>query len=349
MTPAARLLSRAADWGRAPSAHNTQPWDVRADGPDALVLGWHADRVLEVGDPTRRDLLLSLGCVAEALAIVAAEEGYAVRPAWQVHRGRRVAGRLELGPVDGAPGSVGAAEVAPFSVAELVARRTARAGYAEPFVTAEQVVEVGAAAGLGDAGRGETALGDAGIAARAGLAVLPPDVVETQLAVADRWTFDGPATGELRDWLRLDPQDPAYRRDGLSDAALGLAGWERAGLRLALQPPVLGLLRRTRLTALLGRTATARPLGTVVALTAHPDIRDDAVADLGRSLLRVWLAAARAGLALHPLSQLLDCPASSTRVQQEVTGAAGPEHTAYGVFRLGRPRTAPARSHRLTD
>lgn len=74
-TPAQQLLARAADWGRAPSAHNTQPWEVTATGPDTLHLGWHADRVLEVGDPTRRDLFLSLGCVTEAIAIVAADLG----------------------------------------------------------------------------------------------------------------------------------------------------------------------------------------------------------------------------------------------------------------------------------
>lgn len=360
VTPAALLLGRAADWGRAPSAHNTQPWDVRTDGPDTLVLGWHADRVLTIGDATRRDLLLSLGCVAEAISIVAADEGYAVHPRWQVDHGRGLAGRLELR----ADADSGGRAPAAFTVAELLARRTARAAYESPFVTPEQVADLAREAGLAmgrpdglvprtqrpEVPRTERAevprLGRADDPAPlTDLLVLPPDLVESQVREADRWTFDGPATGELREWLRLDQRDPAYARDGLSDTALGLASWERIGLNLALRPAVLSLLRRTRLTALLGRTATDQPVGTVVALTAAPDLTDEQVLACGRHLLRVWLAAGRVGLSAHPLSQLLDCPGTAT----EVKGAVGPDRTAYSVFRLGRPRHRPVRSARVTD
>lgn len=337
-TPAQQVLSRAAEWGRAPSAHNTQPWRVSAQNSTTLLLGWQADRVLTVGDPTRRDLFLSLGCLAESLRIVAADQGYAVHPTWAVDRGARVVGRMELreAPEDDLEASADApgvrADDAGFTVAELLARRTARSGYAEPPVSAAQVADLVTAAGVSSG-------------ADLGLSVLPPDLVETQLNRADRWTFDGPTTDELRAWLRLDRHDPAYTQDGLSDAALGLAGWERVGLSVALRPRVLPLLRRTGLTAVLGRTATARPLGTVVALTAAPDLPDEDLVTLGGALLRVWLAAGRQGLHTHPLSQLLDCPDTAPHVQ----AAVGPNATAYAVFRLGHPTTPPARSHRLTD
>ena len=60
-TPAQQLLAREADWGRAPSAHNTQPWEVTATGPDTLHLGWHADRVLEARDHVERRGLPAAG------------------------------------------------------------------------------------------------------------------------------------------------------------------------------------------------------------------------------------------------------------------------------------------------
>lgn len=318
MTPAERVLARAADWGRAPSAHNTQPWDVRAAGPDTLELGWHADRVLQVGDPSRRDLFLSLGCVAEALAVVAAEEGYAVRPAWRVDQAARVAGSLGLSPGSGHR----------FSVAELRSRRTARAPYADPPIPAEQVADLAGRAGVG--GR---------------LRVLPRALVVRALPVADRWTFDGPTTGELVEWLRLGAAAANRSRDGLSADALQLSTWERTGLAVALAPIVLPVLRRTGATALLARSATARPLGTVVALTGPTGLAGEEVLDLGRRLLWVWLEAARSGLSAHPLSQLLDCPDT----EPEVSASLGPGLSAYAVFRLGRPTTPPPRSHRLTD
>lgn len=356
--PAQQLLARAGDWGRAPSAHNTQPWQVHATGPETLWLGWHADRVLEVGDPTRRDLMLSLGCVAEALAIVGTDLGYTVQVTPAVDRATRLAALVHLRPlgptvaVAGAgpgPGATTGPSEPPagLGLTELRARRTARGPYAEPGVSPEVVAQVGAEAARPD--RGAPAL-----------VVLPPGAVQAALREADRWTFDGPATGELRDWLRLDRGDPRYHQDGLSDVALGLSRWEAAGLSLALRPGPLTLLRRTRLSAVLARTATARPLGTVVALTAGAGCSDDDLVELGRDLLRVWLAAGRHGLSAHPLSQLLDAPASASRVaamlaqdgagatRRSGSGSTVPG-TAYAVFRLGVPRRPADASHRLTD
>lgn len=320
--PAARLLSREADWGRAPSAHNTQPWLVRAVGTEALALGWHADRVLEVGDPTRRDLLLSLGCVAEALAICAADLGYAASVRWEVDRRLRHAARLTL--VTQPPRAAGG-----LDVSLLGARRTGRGRYLESPVSVEQVREVAAAAGLPE-----------GVA----LPVLPGPLVEEALRAADRWTFEGPASAELREWLRLRPGHPRYHLDGLTDRALGLGRWEAAVLAAALRPGPLAVLRVTGLTRALAASSTARPLGRVLALTAPQGLDDDRVGDLGRSLLRTWLVAARLGLVSHPLSQLLDCPVSAERL----AGHLGPGRAAYAVFRLGRPIGLPPRSARIT-
>lgn len=371
--PAQHLLDRREDWGRAPSAHNSQPWLVRSQAPDTLALGWHADRVLEVGDPTRRDLMLSLGCVAEAIAITAAELGYAASVQWEVDRAARHAGLITLEqaamsetqtgqarrvatppsetlPVEALPGKTspgktsagrtGAAD-ARFTVAELRARRTARGPYARSDVDAVVVRGLAWDAGLPGGGN-SSGLGDPtdGV----DLTILPSALVEEALWLADRWTFEGPATTELRDWLRLDPRHPRYHLDGLSDKALELARWEAIGLGLALRSGPLAVLRTTRLTTALAASAQARPLGSVVALTAPVGLDDDATGDLGRHLLRVWLAAGRQGLSAHPLSQLLDCPQSAALV----AGHLGSGRAAYAVFRVGRPKAIPVRSARLT-
>ena len=55
---------------RAPSAHNTQPWLLEYR-PDRVELRFDPARALPAGDPTRRDLLLSLGALAEAVLIAA--------------------------------------------------------------------------------------------------------------------------------------------------------------------------------------------------------------------------------------------------------------------------------------
>lgn len=320
-TPAQRLLARSLDWGRAPSAHNTQPWDVRADGDRTLTLGWRAERTLPVGDPTGRDLLLSLGCVAETLAVTAADLGYAVHVQWSVDRRRAAAAHLELEPRT-------ADAKTPFTVAEVHARRTARGPYGAPPLTAAQVRQ------LAD---------DVGLPVGVDLVAVPPSVVDRTLLIADRWSFDGPATGELRDWLRLDRRATAYRQDGLTDLALGLSRGEALGLRWALRPRVLTVLRSTRATRLLAATATDRPLGAVVALTTAATAKDEETAALGQVLLRCWLAAARRGWSAHPLSQLLDCPESAALMHKAVAGVP------VAVFRIGVPTQPAAASHRLSD
>ncbi|WP_462418920.1 nitroreductase family protein [Kytococcus sp. Marseille-QA3725] len=332
-TPVERVLARRDDWQRAPSAHNTQPWLVTAAGPDRLVIGWEAARTLPMGDPTRRDLMLSLGCVAEALAVVAADEGLAAQVDWQVDRATRVAGTVTLqtaGPpsragAEDAPGEpADVAERAGADLAALRERRTARGRH----VAAPGPAEVQALAE------------QAGV----GAVLLPRDLVDRLLPVADRWNLEGPAADELNDWMRLDPRDPRHGQDGLSAAALGLGRLEAAGLRRVLHPRVAPWLRRARVMRVLARFSTVRPVGTVVGVLGPAGSSDEDVAELGQELLRFWLAAHRAGWSAHPLSQLLDCPQTAAEVEGLVPG-----QRVLTAFRLGRPQGTPVRSARLTD
>lgn len=323
MSWAEEVVARRAVWGRAPSAHNTQPWVVTAegDGDDARVaVGWDESRHLAHGDPTRRDLMLALGALTESLEIVGAEQGHALRTCWCVDVvGRRAALVRRVG--DRRPGE------ARWMSADLLARRTARSGYREPWVSEQEVAEVAAAAGLQDG---------------AALEIVDPAWVRRWLPVADRWSLEGPAAAELAHWLRLSPSDPRYAVDGLSDRALGLGRVEAAGLRLATTAAVRGLLSRTGAVRLLARAATARPLGTVVVLTAPSGLSLEELGGLGAGLLRSWLAAADRGWSAHPLSALLDCPQSRAAWPPTPGGGRAP----YAVFRLGVPSRPPALSAR---
>src|SRR6185437_13135178 len=65
-TSHSEALRRALDLARlAPSAHNTQPWQVERDGELVNVLR-DESRHLAHGDPLRRDQTLGLGAFCEA-------------------------------------------------------------------------------------------------------------------------------------------------------------------------------------------------------------------------------------------------------------------------------------------
>lgn len=332
-SPASRLLARAADWGRAPSAHNTQPWDVRALDDVTLRLGWHADRALPVADPTHRDLMLSLGAVALSLQVVAAELGLVAKVEWGVAVGVRQAAVIRL--------SDGQGPRLAWSVAELHARSTVRAAY-EQQPTPEEV------AALADLAQ---------LPAGTGLLVLPDALVDDLLPGATARTLTGPPASELREWLRLTPAHPRRDLDGLSAQALGLSAAQARGLGLLTGS---GLARRalgaTRLDRLVARVSEVRPRGAVVALWGPPGLGLDELGPLGGGLLGVWLAAERAGWSAHPLSELLDSPTSASALQTHVGAVLGHPAQVYAVWRCGRAAAATGtgagaayRSPRLTD
>ncbi|WGH90149.1 hypothetical protein QDX23_08420 [Auritidibacter ignavus] len=109
--------------GRAPSAHNTQPWNPLVDAPKKIInLGVHPERRLIYGDPTDRDLYLALSCWIECLDIAARND--ATHP----HR-------LSIASVSGSGAETqillaceptGVAEPGEFTVAEILTRRVYR-------------------------------------------------------------------------------------------------------------------------------------------------------------------------------------------------------------------------------
>jgi hypothetical protein len=299
---------------RSPSAHNTQPW-LLDYSPERVELRFDPARALPVGDPTERDLFLSLGALVEAALISASASDVAVEFVPAVDAERRRVGAF-----------VQAAEpyVTPFTPEDLERRRTSRLEY-EP-----------------------ERLGDDDLAAvrnqldeNAELHELPTrDLVELA-AVADRHLYESPdVVEELRSWLRLSPRHPRYEQDGLSYECLDLSRVEAAAAAIALRPPVYKLVRRLRLHRTFA-AATAKLLdreGSAVVLAAAGETPEEVLGH-GRTLLRVWLALTQRGLYTHPLSQILDCPETARELAARV--GAKP----FSIFRAGRSEP-PARSFR---
>lgn len=315
------VMSQRAVWERAPSAHNTQPARLTADG-DRLVLGWDPQCELTVADPSRRDLWLSLGAFAESVVIAAAEAGHTLEMSWSIDARRHVAGALTRVGTSGGDGDFGAAD--------LLARRTARGPYAAPALDAKELAS----------------LMDSPQSADVRLSLLPPALVEVLLPEADRWSFSTPAqVEELRRWLRLDRKHPAYTEDGLTFEALAMSEAQARALRVSLSPAGWRVLSRLGGPSLLAAAGRLDGIGSVLALhtSASAATEPAAVAEAGRALLRTWLAAGRMGLSVHPLSQLIDCPTTSEKVYAALPCS---NRRALSVFRIGRPIHPPVRSAR---
>lgn len=336
------VLAQLQTIARAPSAHNTQPATVTVDD-DSLVIGWDFGRELVVGDPSRRDLWLSLGAFVESIVIVAAELGHGIDVLPEVDARAGTAVRL----VRACPASH------PFTVADLIARQCARGPYREPWVGEAQLRDITDLAGFSSS----PSCSGSGAGPEGALTVLAPDLVDSLLPAAERWSWTPPAlVAETKSWLRLDPQDPRYTQDGLSDAALALTSIQAKALRIALSGAAWSALRHVGGPRLLAASSAISGLGTVVAHSApaaQATSPQDTIAH-GQTMLRLWLAASRFGLAVHPLSVLIDSPASAPQLRAAVNatvrhthGGSGPsEHDVLTVFRVGTPVRAPRRSAR---
>ncbi|PGH45326.1 nitroreductase [Micromonospora sp. WMMA1996] len=306
---------------RAPSAHNTQPWRLRY-GRWAVTVGWDPADALPAGDPTGRDLRLSLGAFVETCLIVAADAG--LRLDW-------------VADLDAADRRVGRLRPArhpyrtPFRTPEVWDRRTDRGRFTDG-PDADVVAALDA------------------VARRSGGAVhVVPDGgrVGALLRAADRHVYGDPAVvAELRRWLRLDPARRDYRADGLTDRCLGLSRPAAVGLRAALAAyPVLRPLGLPRALAAAGGDPLARG-GALLALVAPADLDAAGQVEFGRVLLRVWLTVQAAGLAAHPLSQLVDVAGSRDALGALLDVEPG---RILHVTRVGRPVGPAPRSARRVD
>lgn len=351
--PAPALRDRwIAVAGCAPSAHNTQPWRPVPTG-SGVRLTVDPARTLPEADPRHEDLHLSLGCWVEALAIAAAESGWS----------------LQTGPVSGVgPDLVldfrftrtSAPALTGFTVRELRARQVDR-GRLLPDDRAldAAVAEFAALPGCSDLA----------------LSQLPEPLFSHLQAQSATHVLSTPAmAAETLGWLRLDPRDPAYQRDGLTADCLRLP----AGTRMLA--PVLGaraapvvaralarvqpLARRVLCTADTVKTlpaATAassavravlpgigRPPARLVVWGRAEDSGTDPIAGIarGRDLLRLWLVLVRHGLRVAAHSELKDCPDTREGLRAFL-GRRGREGEPCGVFSAGRSTSPVPRAPRL--
>jgi nitroreductase len=314
------VLATAA---RAPSAHNTQPWIVRA-APARISVRADPARWLRHGDPTRRDLHLALGGFIEAVRIACAAHGLCAEPDAVRDGEGDAALALRRG---------GAATPEDRLAVSLLRRRgCSRLPYAK------REPDTGTLAALAQAARGAGL--DLHLLSRA--APERRDLDGWHHAAARESWLDGRAVAELGAWLRIDPEGALRPEDGLSSHCLGLGWSETAALAALVRPGLWRAAHAAYLAPLLaGRLAEAEtrpfaaaPLGGVLIAPA------DAGA-CGGALLRFWLAVTRLGLAMVPASAIVD------RRGWELGRRLGvPPGRLVAVFRLGRSAPAPRSGRR---
>ncbi|MEF2977053.1 nitroreductase family protein [Subtercola sp. YIM 133946] len=344
------------------------------DADDALCVevAIVPSRTLPAGDPSFRDVVLSIGAWVESFSIGAAAAGFGV----EVETLEPLL-RLQELPVTGP-----ADPDAPVVRLRLVEQTPNTASSAfTPDDVRRRAVYRGRLAGHPETWNN---LGDVDLPPWLSLRRLDDRAMAylSRLGIA----FTGSRRSiarELLQWLRLDPAHPRYTLDGMTDVMLGiprpLARLAAPATRYArLRDPVLAAAGMVgRASESLERARSLRPLELSLAesspdspthlvlvanarlaaaddttrITAAMDSRigvsePDAL-QAGRALQRLWLHAHARGLAVSPHSELIDSPLAHGLLRKRLS--LGRSDVALSVFSAGLPQGAVPRSPRLTD
>jgi 4-hydroxy-2,2'-bipyrrole-5-methanol dehydrogenase len=361
----AALGTAAEVAARSPSSHNCQPWALAAlvsqearaavgglpDQPGArpyLVLALDEDRSLRALPAHAVEMVLSCGMYWELLTAALTALG------WQVSA-TRYAGALARDAVRSSappggislpagwprawePLAVAAAEPCPADPAAFASlralagqRRTNRGGYrtdgsALDRLSADQTVAV---TGTGAMAVRVDHIRDA--RERTEVARLVARYGGRDFAHAAAWR-------ETHSFIRRDRADAQRRGDGFTlEQLLGpMPRPKELLVRAALAPGTMRVLRVAgypRLLATQLAQVVTRSPGLVVIATERPEPGTEELFRAGSAIARYWVAATRHGLALHPVSIVLQHDDVRRRLQR----ALGVTGRAVFLARIGTP------------
>ncbi|HSF13062.1 MAG TPA: hypothetical protein VLA50_08825 [Erythrobacter sp.] len=301
------LLIRLVEAALAsPSVHNVQPARWRIDG-DALLLLEDPSRRLSVGDPHGHDAAVSLGAVAEGVAIAASGEGLTT----VIERMDIAAGQLRQ-----------------------VARLTFTPGAArDPLLGVLQTRASWRGAFLPPSPEDRAAL--AGLAGEDRTIITAPSAIAAIAAAYDRASYAimrGPGfRRELTHWMRLKRSHPDWARDGLNAAAMQLSGVEAVAAGAVLGPLFRPLATLGLAPVLL---AEAKGFANAAGVVLFHRAADEDPFESGRAFHRLWLEIDGAGLGANVLAALADHRDTAARMASDHGIPAG--RRLVSAFRVGR-------------
>jgi len=285
----------------APSSHNSQPWRFAVDGPEVIV-DVDESRWLDVADEDRRELFLSVGCALENLLIAA--DHFGLDPTLDYRGGDADDPHVATVTLHADGEAVGNPDEGPDPPDGAFGAITERRTSHEPFEDRDLPPEtLGRIERAGDVGAVEThRITDAG---------LKREIGELQYGADERQMADPEYREELGHWI--------------GSGALG-DSWLKARIgQLAVTHLNLGEREGER-------NATLVSEAPVLELLATPDDDRTARVETGRAFERMALVAAAEGVAVHPISQILEVP----DLKEALADAVGIDDIAIQhLFRLG--------------
>ena len=293
----------------APSSHNTQPWKVRVMSEREVLVLLDEKRLLPAVDPERREALVSIGAFLENLVRGAESQG--------------LAAKVEI-TADG-PSGTGSARVSFEPAAAggekkileaILARNTFRGPLPADPLPAETVRDLAGTASTRWTYFPSTSPGGAWIRKA---------IAESNRIQASR----DDAMEELSRWIRFSPGAVARHRDGLTTSGMELPTPVRAFMALFFnEKSVQGKAFRE---AGVKKAMEQADACAGFFVLSSPDGTPRAAVQAGRDLESFWLEAVQRGVAVHPMSQVLE----ESPWKDQIASRLGIGGTVQMVLRVG--------------
>lgn len=303
-----RILAYAS---LAPSGHNAQPWTVHIVDRGHWRIGTDRQRWLPAVDPANRETTLSVGAFLENLIAAAGQFGYAVE--YRVIAAAATEPQLlEL--------RLRKASVVEYPLTRLETRRTTRSGYSSDRIKNDDLQRI--------TGGSSDVFYVARDTAQARY------VAEATIDANRKQAYRDPAQQELANWIRWSKKEQEQHRNGLTPSGMeitGVAGWYVS--TFYNRGDVMKKdFRETGIKQVVERVAQGA--GWLV-LTGPSSIAG--LIDTGRKFERIWLALRERGIAIHPMTQILE---ETSRVE-DVARALGIDGTLQFILRVSYVKRYP--------
>jgi hypothetical protein len=317
----------------APSPHNTQPWRVEWTAENSMKLFVDRSRLLPLTDPFARQIHISQGAFLELLEMAAGAVGWRAEIAY-FPEGEYANNITEAKPV----ASIVLSPAPAVKMDPLFEQIAWRVTNRRTFVRNRAIPAADALAlrtAVENMGSGWRYIQS--VAERRAIAGICTEAMAVEVTSAER-------NRETAAWFRFSEHELDEKRDGLGMEQNGISGlrrWvaERFLLSRERAADTKGIFARGAIDMAREQGSTAAAFG---ALVSDGNSRLDQVL-AGRAYLRLHLTAARAGLAMQPLSQSLEEYSGMTAQRQQLKDAmmVTASQTVQMLVRLGYAAPTP--------
>lgn len=298
----------------APSGHNTQPWFIKYVEPYHWIIGNDNSKWLPGVDPTQRETILSIGAFTQNLEYAASNLGYHTQfTVLATNNQDEQIMSVQLNKASNAP---------KYNIEKIKLRRTIRSNYLSDVLKKKDLDEL-----IG---------GEPDFFHWLPNTSKEHQYLNEQTIEANRLqSYRDAAQSELADWIRFSSKDAEKHADGLTTASMEIEGVPAWVLRnfYGKSSVMKKNFREQNIDSV--RKQVSQSAGWLLITS-----KDNTVAtllDTGRRLQKLWLSIREKGIAIHPMTQILE----ETTTHKELHSAIGINDPIQFILRTGYVKVYP--------